>query len=70
MREVAHGLTVDGHGRALRIAELPELVRGFEDVKIANIEIYRDRLRDEGVGTDALDLLLPAPVRPEVARLG
>ena len=28
----------------LELAELPDIVRGFEDIKLANVKIYRERL--------------------------
>ncbi|HVW43985.1 MAG TPA: indolepyruvate ferredoxin oxidoreductase family protein [Amycolatopsis sp.] len=32
--------------RAVRVAELPDLVRGYEGVKMSNVEQYRERLRE------------------------
>ena len=29
---------------AVAVADLPDLVRGYEDIKLANVEIYRARL--------------------------
>jgi indolepyruvate ferredoxin oxidoreductase len=43
-------LTPDSYERAVRIASLPDIVRGFEGVKLANVERYRDSLRADGVG--------------------
>ncbi|WP_131741146.1 indolepyruvate ferredoxin oxidoreductase family protein [Actinomadura roseirufa] len=42
--ELTAGLDEDGHDLAVRIAELPDLIRGYEDVKTANIAGYRERL--------------------------
>ncbi|MGI5164286.1 DUF6537 domain-containing protein [Spirillospora sp. CA-253888] len=32
------------HALAVEIAELPDMIRGYEDVKTANVARYRDRL--------------------------
>ena len=37
------------YDRAVEIAALPDVVRGYEDVKLANVEAYRARLRELGV---------------------
>ncbi|WP_432844092.1 indolepyruvate ferredoxin oxidoreductase family protein [Dactylosporangium sp. CA-092794] len=37
------GLTADNHELAVRIATLPDLVRGYEDIKLRNVERYRSR---------------------------
>jgi len=34
----------DTHAAAVRIAELPDLVRGYEDVKMANVAAYEEQL--------------------------
>ncbi|OKJ72755.1 2-oxoacid ferredoxin oxidoreductase [Streptomyces sp. TSRI0107] len=46
---VAHlltGLTPGNHAVAVQIASLPDMVRGFEEVKLRNVEAYRARLRE------------------------
>ncbi|MFC8247322.1 indolepyruvate ferredoxin oxidoreductase family protein [Streptomyces chartreusis] len=40
------GLTPANHAVAVQIASLPDMVRGFEEVKLRNVEAYRARLRD------------------------
>ncbi len=40
------GLDEAGLEHAVTIAETPELVRGYEDIKLANIAIFRDRLAE------------------------
>jgi indolepyruvate ferredoxin oxidoreductase len=35
-------LTPATHGTVARIAELPDIVRGYEDIKLANVERYRE----------------------------
>jgi indolepyruvate ferredoxin oxidoreductase len=52
------GLDAGSYERAVAVAESAELVRGYEDVKLRNVEAYRRRRGDLGV-----------PVGPEVARL-
>jgi indolepyruvate ferredoxin oxidoreductase len=37
------------YDRAVAAAALPDLVRGYEEIKLANVEIYRDRLRELGI---------------------
>jgi indolepyruvate ferredoxin oxidoreductase len=44
--ELAAGLDKDNHDLAVEIAELPDMIRGYEDVKTANIARYRGELRD------------------------
>ena len=34
----------------VEIAALPDVVRGYEDIKLGNIELYKTRLRELGVG--------------------
>ncbi|WP_240803233.1 DUF6537 domain-containing protein [Streptomyces sp. A1499] len=46
---VAHllaGLTPAGHATAVEIASLPDLVRGYGEVKLRNVAVYRSRLRE------------------------
>ncbi|MBW8483127.1 indolepyruvate ferredoxin oxidoreductase family protein [Actinomadura parmotrematis] len=42
--ELAASLSRDRHDLAVEIAELPDLVRGYEHVKTAGVELYRTRL--------------------------
>jgi indolepyruvate ferredoxin oxidoreductase len=41
MDAVAVAMTPDDHALAVRVAELPDIVRGYEDVKLANVARYR-----------------------------
>lgn len=49
VRELAATLTVDGYDLATEIAGAADLVRGYESVKLGNVELYRKRLRELGV---------------------
>ena len=37
-------LTPENHGDAVALASLPDMVRGYEHIKLANVERYRDEL--------------------------
>ncbi|MFD2420184.1 indolepyruvate ferredoxin oxidoreductase family protein [Amycolatopsis pigmentata] len=52
--ELAEHLSPEGYERAVRIAGLPDLVRGYEGVKLANIAAYRESLVAEGVAVESL----------------
>lgn len=39
-------LTPDNHATAVELAALPDLVRGYEEVKLGNVEIYRARMAE------------------------
>ncbi|MQY25246.1 indolepyruvate ferredoxin oxidoreductase family protein [Nocardia aurantia] len=43
-----------GYDRAVTVAALPDLVRGYEEVKLATVAAYRDRLRELGIEPPAL----------------
>jgi indolepyruvate ferredoxin oxidoreductase len=44
--QVLAGLTTGNHGLAVEIAELPDLVRGYESVKLASVAVYGERAAD------------------------
>ena len=46
LRRLADTLTGDNLEQACTIAALPDLVRGYEEVKLSNVEDYRDRLSE------------------------
>lgn len=46
LEELITGLTSDNHATAVEIAELPDLVRGYEQVKLDNVELYHRRLTE------------------------
>ena len=48
--DLSRTLATDGYDRAVEIAALPDVVRGYEDIKLGNIELYKTRLRELGVG--------------------
>jgi indolepyruvate ferredoxin oxidoreductase len=43
---LADGLTAGNHARAVEIAGLPDIVRGYEDVKLGNVRAYRARMAE------------------------
>ncbi len=42
-------LSRDTYERAVRAARLPDVIRGYEDIKLRNVEKYRDEVRALGV---------------------
>jgi indolepyruvate ferredoxin oxidoreductase len=48
---LAANLEAANYDRAVEIASLPDMVRGYEDIKLANVDAYRARLRELGVDT-------------------
>jgi indolepyruvate ferredoxin oxidoreductase len=46
---LAAELDIANYDRAVTIAALPDMVRGYEDIKLASVEGYRVRLRELGV---------------------
>ncbi|MCP2289111.1 indolepyruvate ferredoxin oxidoreductase family protein [Nocardia amikacinitolerans] len=46
---LANTLDADGYDRAVQAAALPDVVRGYEDIKLANIAQYAERLRELGI---------------------
>ncbi len=52
LRKVLRRLTADNLDAAVAIAALPDMVRGYEDIKLANVERYRTAL-DDRLGTFA-----------------
>ncbi len=49
VRRLAAGLAVGNYDTAVTVAGLPDVVRGYEDVKLGNVELYRARLRELGI---------------------
>lgn len=41
--ELVRGLSAENHALAVQIASLPDLVRGYEDIKLKNVAVYRQR---------------------------
>ena len=44
LAEVYPALTTENHAEAVAIANLPDLVRGYEDLKLRRVAEYRDQL--------------------------
>lgn len=38
-----------GYDRAVEAAALTDIVRGYEEIKLANVELYRNGLRELGI---------------------
>ncbi|WP_342800832.1 indolepyruvate ferredoxin oxidoreductase family protein [Nocardia sp. No.11] len=49
VRRLAAELRPENYDTATAAAALPDVVRGYEDIKLANVELYRDRLRELGI---------------------
>ncbi|UGT41555.1 indolepyruvate ferredoxin oxidoreductase family protein [Nocardia yamanashiensis] len=50
VHRLASVLTPANYDTAAEAAALPDLVRGYEDIKLGNVELYRNRLRELGFG--------------------
>ena len=55
LHRLAAGLSEENHADAVAIAELPDAVRGYEEIKLGNVDRYRVRL------AELLDGYDPAP---------
>lgn len=44
LNEIDRHLTATNYGTAIEIAELPDMVRGYEEIKMRNVTKYRERL--------------------------
>jgi indolepyruvate ferredoxin oxidoreductase len=44
VRAVVEHLTADSYDRAVALAELPDIIRGYEGIKLANVARYQDAL--------------------------
>lgn len=53
MTGLAAELPGGDYDRAVTVAALPDVVRGYEGVKLANVDAYRARLRELGVDQSA-----------------
>jgi len=42
------GLSAETHARAVKLAALPDLIRGYEDIKLASVERFRDEVKTLG----------------------
>ena len=48
--EAADKLSADSHAQALELARLPDMIRGYDEVKLANVERYQEALGRLGYG--------------------
>src|SRR5262249_30591664 len=42
------GLSAESYERAVKVASLPDLVRGYEEIKLRNVQRFRDEVRALG----------------------
>jgi indolepyruvate ferredoxin oxidoreductase len=42
------GLSPDTHARAVKLASLPDLIRGYEGIKLRNVQRFRDEVQALG----------------------
>jgi indolepyruvate ferredoxin oxidoreductase len=42
------GLSPESHARAVKLANLPDLIRGYEDIKLRNVQKFREEVRTLG----------------------
>ncbi|MGW6698546.1 indolepyruvate ferredoxin oxidoreductase family protein [Nocardia sp. NPDC055049] len=49
VRRLAHDLTTENYETATAAAALTDVVRGYEDIKLGNVELYRAQLRELGI---------------------
>jgi indolepyruvate ferredoxin oxidoreductase len=54
-------LTSDSYDTAVALAAAPDLIRGYEEVKLHNLGLYVGRLRELGVDTSAIDRTCELP---------
>ena len=54
IKDLLESLTAGSYERAVTIASAPDLIRGYEEVKIRNLDTYSTRLRELGVEPPAL----------------
>jgi indolepyruvate ferredoxin oxidoreductase len=42
------GLSAESYEKAVKLAALPDLIRGYEDIKLRNVEKFRSEVRALG----------------------
>ena len=42
------GLDAASHARAVKLARLPDVIRGYEEIKLANVRRFREEVRALG----------------------
>jgi indolepyruvate ferredoxin oxidoreductase len=48
IEKVLSGLTPEGYERAVALAKLPDLIRGYEEVKLRSVQRFREEVRRLG----------------------
>jgi indolepyruvate ferredoxin oxidoreductase len=46
LKDICARLTLENHATAVALAALPDMVRGYEQIKLDNVERYRAAMRD------------------------
>ena len=46
--EALVGLSPESYERAVKVASLPDMIRGYEDIKLRNVQRFRDEVRALG----------------------
>jgi indolepyruvate ferredoxin oxidoreductase len=45
LEQLATGLAPLNHETAVKVARLPDMIRGYDEVKTGNVDLYREQLR-------------------------
>jgi indolepyruvate ferredoxin oxidoreductase len=61
-QDLERHLTTDNYATAVELAELPDMIRGYEEIKVRNVARYRERL-----AALRAELEAPAAGRPRTA---
>ena len=48
MEKAMAGLSAETYARAVKLANLPDVIRGYEEVKLASLQRFRDEVRALG----------------------
>jgi indolepyruvate ferredoxin oxidoreductase len=56
IKDLLESLTAESYERVIVVASTPDLIRGYEEVKMHNLDVYVARLAELGIATDSLQL--------------
>ncbi len=54
--ESVNDLSADNYARAVELARLPDMIRGYDEVKLGNVKRFREAVRGLGFDTERLSL--------------